>query len=172
SRRLCAHCSAVRVGAYALVRGADRGSFVQLAVHPHREPVGSDRLARGDQRRAGDLDPRYRKLAPMVRFGAAIIAAGVLVPATDALALWDDKLELFAPQTLTRDDNVFRISSDLPAAVLGLSSKGDTYSTTSLGFNLDVPVSRQRFQGGVTWNKTRYDRFIGLNWEGHQARGT
>ena len=107
-----------------------------------------------------------------MRFGAAIIAAGVLVPATDALALWDDKLELFAAQTLTRDDNVFRISSDLPAAVLGLSSKGDTYSTTSLGFNLDVPVSRQRFQGGVTWNKTRYDRFIGLNWEGHQARGT
>src|SRR5207237_5054904 len=114
----------------------------------------------------------YRKLAPMVRFGAAIIAAGVLVPATDALALWDDKLELFAAQTLTRDDNVFRISSDLPAAVLGLSSKGDTYSTTSLGFNLDVPVSRQRFQGGVTWSKTRFDRFTILNWDGYHGQGT
>jgi exopolysaccharide biosynthesis operon protein EpsL len=108
----------------------------------------------------------------MVRFGAAIIVAGVLVPVTDAVALWDDKLELFAAQTLTRDDNVFRISSGFdPAAVLGSPSKGDTYSTTSLGFNLDVPVSRQRFQGGVTWNKTRYDRFIGLNWDGHEARG-
>ncbi len=108
----------------------------------------------------------------MVRFGAAIIVAGVLVPVTDAIALWDDKLELFAAQTLTRDDNVFRISSGLdPAAALGSSSKGDTYSTTSLGFNLDVPVSRQRFQGGVTWNKTRYDRFSFLNWDGHQGRG-
>ncbi|TMH82094.1 MAG: hypothetical protein E6H47_14420 [Betaproteobacteria bacterium] len=85
-----------------------------------------------------------------MRLGAAIIIAGVLVPATDAVALWDDKLELFASQTLTRDDNVFRISSLVPAAVLGSSSKSDTYSTTSLGFNLDVPVSRQRFQGGVT----------------------
>ena len=108
----------------------------------------------------------------MVRFGAAIIAAGVLVPVTDAVALWDDKLELFAAQTLTRDDNVFRISSGLdPAVALGSSSKGDTYSTTSLGFNLDVPVSRQRFQGGVTWNKTRYDRFTVLNGDGHQGQG-
>jgi len=52
-----------------------------------------------------------------------------------------------------------------------LSSKGDTSSTTSFGFNLDVPVSRQRFQGGVTWNKTRYDRFTILNLDGHQGRG-
>ncbi len=109
----------------------------------------------------------------MVRFGAAIIVAGVLVPVTDAVALWDDKLELFAAQTLTRDDNVFRISSGLdPAVALGLSSKGDTYSTTSLGFNLDIPVSRQRFQGGVTWNKTRWDRLTILNLDGHQGRGT
>jgi exopolysaccharide biosynthesis operon protein EpsL len=108
----------------------------------------------------------------MVRFGAAIIVAGVLVPVTDAVALWDDRLELFVAQTVTRDDNVFRISSGLdPAAALGSSSKGDTYSTTSLGFNLDVPVSRQRFQGGVTWNKSRFDRFAILNWDGHQGRG-
>jgi exopolysaccharide biosynthesis operon protein EpsL len=109
----------------------------------------------------------------MVRFGAAIIVAGVLVPVTDAVALWDDKLELFVAQAVTRDDNVFRISSGLdPAAALGSSSKGDTYSTTSLGFNLDVPVSRQRFQGGVTWNKTRYERFTILNLDGHQGQGT
>ena len=108
----------------------------------------------------------------MVRFGAAIIAAGVLVPVTDAVALWDDRLELFAAQTLTWDDNVFRISSGLdPAAALGSSSKEDTYSTTSLGFNRDFPVSRQRFQGGVTWNKTRYDRFTVLNGDGHQGQG-
>jgi len=74
-------------------------------------------------------------------------------------------------ETATRDDNVFRISSGLDPAALGSSSKGDTYSTTSLGFNLDVPVSRQRFQGGVTWNKTRYDRFTILNLDGHQGRG-
>jgi hypothetical protein len=32
-------------------------------------------------------------------------------------------------------------------------------------------VSRQRFQGGVTWNKTRYDRFTILNLDGYQGRG-
>jgi len=32
-------------------------------------------------------------------------------------------------------------------------------------------VSRQRFQGGVTWNKTRYDRFTVLNGDGHQGQG-
>src|SRR6266850_2222568 len=178
SPRLRPHCGAVRVGAYAVVCGADRGSSVQLAVHPHQEPVGADCLARDHQRRTGDLDPDYRKLASMVRrrwlreFGAAIIVAGVLAPVTDAVALWDDKLELFVAETVTRDDNVFRISSGLDPAALGLSSKGDTSSTTSFGFNLDVPVSRQRFQGGVTWNKTRYDRFTVLNLDGHQGRGT
>src|SRR6267378_3938450 len=126
-----------------------------------------------NQRRTRDLDRCYRRLGPIVRFGAAILVAGVLVPVTDAVALWDDKLELFAAQAVTRDDNAFRISSGLdPAAAPGLSSKGDTYSTTSLGFNLDIPVSRQRFQGGVTWNKTRWDRFTILNLDGHQGRGT
>jgi len=66
---------------------------------------------------------------------------------------------------------VFRISSSSdPAAVLGTSSKGDTYYTTSLGFNFDVPASRQRFQGGLAWNETRYDRFKVLNLTGHDGR--
>lgn len=107
----------------------------------------------------------------MRRFGAAIIVAGVLVPVTDAVALWDDKLELFVAETVSRDSNVFRIpdSAD-PVAVVGSSSKGDTYYTTSPGFNLDVPVSRQRFVGGVKWNYTRYNRFTVLDFDGHEGR--
>ena len=103
---------------------------------------------------------------------AALLAVGVLVPVTEAVALWDDRLELFAAQTVARDDNVFRISSHLdPAAVLGSPSKGDTYYTTSLGFKLDVPVSRQRFQASLAWNITRYDRFAVLNLDnGHDGR--
>jgi len=102
---------------------------------------------------------------------AVIIVAGVLVPVTDAVALWDDRLELFVAETVTRDDNVFRISSAQdPAAVLGSSSKGDTYHTTSFGLNLDVPVSRQRFQVGLTWNDTRYDRFTFLDLTGRSGR--
>ena len=54
--------------------------------------------------------------------------------------------------------------------VLGSPSKSDTYGTTSLGFNLDLPLGRQRLQGGFTYNHTRYQRFTVLDWDGHQAR--
>jgi hypothetical protein len=78
----------------------------------------------------------------------ALMIAGTIVPATNAHALWEDRLALFALETVTHDDNVFRISSAVdPASVLRSSSAGDTYQTTSLGVNLDVPVSRQRFRG-------------------------
>jgi exopolysaccharide biosynthesis operon protein EpsL len=103
--------------------------------------------------------------------GAAVLLIGGLAPATDANALWGDRLELFVSEAVIHDDNVFRISSQSdPAAVLGSSSKGDTYRTTSLGFNLDVPVSRQRFQGGLTLSNTNYDRFTVLNFDGHDGR--
>jgi exopolysaccharide biosynthesis operon protein EpsL len=100
-----------------------------------------------------------------------VAAIGVLLPTTKALALWDDKLALFAEERVTRDDNVFRISRDLdPTTTIGSSSKADTFHTTSLGLNLDVPISRQRFQGGYTWNDTRYSQFTDLDFIGHDAR--
>jgi exopolysaccharide biosynthesis operon protein EpsL len=122
-----------------------------------------DRGASGRGRRAAGL--RLRGM------GAAIIVAGAFVPVTDAAALWDDRLELFVAESVTRDDNVFRISSarDL-ASVLGSSSKGDTYRTTSFGFNFDVPAGRQRFTGGLAWNDTRYNQFDFLDLTGHAGR--
>lgn len=94
------------------------------------------------------------------RIGAAITVAGVLAPTTEAVALWDDRLELFVSETVTWDDNVFRLSNDSdPEDFLGSPSKGDTYFTTSFGFNLDVPVGRQRLVGSFALNRTRYDRF-------------
>jgi exopolysaccharide biosynthesis operon protein EpsL len=101
----------------------------------------------------------------------AIAVAGLFLPATEAFALWDDKLKLFAEEKATRDDNIFRISKDVdPASAIGSTSRGDTYHTTSLGFDLDVPVSRQRFQAGYTGNATRFNRFTDLDFNGHDAR--
>ena len=103
----------------------------------------------------------------------AIAVAGLFLPAAEAFASWDDKLTLFAEEKDTHDDNVFRISKDAdPATVINSSSKGDTYRTTSLGFNLDAPVSRQRFQAGYTWNDNRYNQFNDLDNQGHDARAT
>ena len=102
---------------------------------------------------------------------ALFVSAAVLMPVTDAAALWDDKLELFIAESVTYDDNVFRISSRAdPVAALGTPSKGDTYTTTSPGFNFDIPLSRQRFVGGVKWNYTRYNRFTVLDFDGHEGR--
>lgn len=88
---------------------------------------------------------------------------GLLLSATQAFALWDDKLKPFVEEKVTRDDNLFRISK-------AADPVGDTYRTTSLGFNLDAPVIRQRFQVGYTWNATRYDQFRDLDSKGHDAR--
>jgi exopolysaccharide biosynthesis operon protein EpsL len=104
--------------------------------------------------------------------GGAIAVAGLFLPATEASALWDDKLTLLAEERATHDDNVLRISKDVDPKDIGASSRGDTYRTTSLGFNFDVPASRQRFQGGYTWNATRYNQYTDLDSDGHDARAT
>src|SRR5712691_5316067 len=101
--------------------------------------------------------PRLRSL------GAILFAAGLLMPVARAFALWDDKLQLFAEEKVTHDGNIFRFSKDLDPV-------GDTYRTTSLGFNLDAPVSRQRFQVDYTWNATRFNRSPELDFDGHDAR--
>ena len=101
---------------------------------------------------------RSRGGAPMRRrdLQAAIVVAGMLVPVADATALWKDKVEVFVAETITHDDNVFRLSdaSD-PATTIGSSSKGDTYTTTLLGFRFDVPVSSVPLMlMSFSWNTT------------------
>jgi hypothetical protein len=61
-----------------------------------------DGAGRGSPRRAGSWLPTL---------SAAILLIGGLTPATDANALWGDRLELFVAEAVTHDDNVFRISS-------------------------------------------------------------
>lgn len=109
---------------------------------------------------------RWRRRASL--FGIAWFAA---VAATPAWALWDGKFTPFVEEKGTHDDNVFRLSKNVdPVAAIGSTSPGDTYTTTSLGFALDAPVSRQRFQAGYTWSATRYNQFTDLDFNGHDAR--
>ena len=133
---------------------------------PKTGPCGETPVTRG--RSAQGRACRWLRV-----LGGAIAVTGFFMPAPKALALWDDKLQLFVEEKVTHDDNVFRLSKNAdPASAIGSTSTGDTYHTTSLGFNFDVPVSRQRFQAGYTWNATRYNRFTGLDLDGHDARAT
>ena len=83
------------------------------------------------------------------------------------------KLTPFVEETVTTDDNVFRISNQVdPVTAIGSSSRGDTYRTTSVGLSADVPVSLQRFQATVTYNSNRYDRFHELDYDGYDLHGS
>ena len=79
----------------------------------------------------------------------------------------------FVEETVTTDDNVFRISNQLdPMTVIGFPSRGDTYRTTSVGLSADVPVSLQRFVASLTYDSYRYDRFHELDYDGYNLRGS
>lgn len=83
------------------------------------------------------------------------------------------KFTPFAEETVTTDDNLFRISNQVdPKTVIGSASRGDTYLTTSVGLSADVPVSLQRFQATLTYNIYRYDRFHLLDYDGYDLRGS
>jgi exopolysaccharide biosynthesis operon protein EpsL len=154
------------VGAIARRRAAlmrDRS----LAVRP---PAGASRPhARGGaawQLSAG------RPGAGNLSYG---LAGLLLLPATDAPAQAQDpaKLTPFVQEALTADDNVFRMSKDVdPTTAIGSSSRGDTYRTTSFGLSAEMPVSLQRFVANLTFNNTRYQRFSGLDSDGHELRGS
>jgi exopolysaccharide biosynthesis operon protein EpsL len=122
----------------------------------------------------GPLTMRLRKLLVLALTvaGCGIWAPTVAFCASDVLEPSDDWFELFASEAVTWEDNLFRISSGVdPVPLLGTSDAGDWYRTTSFGFNVDVPVRRQRLVGGLKLYNTRYDRFTALDLDdGHDGR--
>ena len=100
-------------------------------------------------------------------FLAAALLAALPQP---ALALFGDRLELWAAQNVTYDSNVFRISDALDPASIGALGRSDTSYTTHVGAMLRVPWSLQRFEADLDWYRTRYDTFDDLDFTGHRAR--
>lgn len=104
-------------------------------------------------------------------WAAAALGASLLVPASNALALLGDRLEIFASEQITYDSNPFRLSRGVNNFVaLGNTNRSDVIFTTSGGFNLNIPVSRQRFVAGLTLSDVRYNRFSDLNHTGRDGR--
>ena len=139
-----------------------------------------DAPAIGDLPRPADvveLHPARNRATRAAGGGAHLtycLAAGLLLsPAVRAEGQDPAKLTPFVEETLTTDDNVFRISKDVdPATVIGSSSRADTYHTTAFGLNAEMPLSLQRFVANLTFNSTRYQRFSGLDSNGHDLRGS
>jgi hypothetical protein len=93
--------------------------------------------------------------------GVCFLVAAALLPAGEARALWDDRLELSAAQSAYHDDNVLR----QPAG-----ESADTYRVTTLGLRLDAPAGRQRLRGDLAVNSVRYRRFGEFDLDGHDGQ--
>ncbi|TLZ43977.1 MAG: hypothetical protein E6K32_06220 [Gammaproteobacteria bacterium] len=143
-------------------------------------PRADDAPAIGDLARPADvvqLHPARDRATHAAGGGAHLtycLAAGLLLsPAVRAEGQDPAKLTPFVEETLTTDDNVFRISKALdPATVIGSSSRADTYHTTAFGLNAEMPLSLQRFVANLTFNSTRYQRFSRFDSDGHDLRGS
>ena len=143
-------------------------------------PRADDAPATGDSPRPADvvqLHPARDRATHAAGGGAHLtycLAAGLLLsPAVRAEGQDPAKLTPFVEETLTTDDNVFRISKDVdPVTVIGSSSRADTYHTTALGLNAEMPLSLQRFVANLTFNSTRYQRFSRFDSDGHDLRGS
>lgn len=105
------------------------------------------------------------------RLRAAWLFPALVLAPFPAAALFKDRVEVFAAENVTYDDNVFRLSPDVDTrSAIGSDHRSDTISTTSVGASLDLPYSLQRFQANYTWFANRYHRFDQLNFNGHTAR--
>ena len=99
--------------------------------------------------------------------GVTLVALAGAFP-SQALALWGDRLEIYGQEHVIHDSNIFRLS-DARASALGITEKSDTYYVTTVGLNLDLPVSRQRFRAGLAYHESRFERYKQLNFGGHDA---
>ena len=106
-----------------------------------------------------------RVLAPGTIIGV------LLLPAPTAMAQVAGPFKLFVQETVSWDDNVYRLPSaspDRPGS--DVPQRGDTYYTTSAGVSFDVPFGRQHLLGNVTINDSRYQTYSRLDYTGHDAR--
>ncbi len=112
-----------------------------------------------------------RRAASARPFARCLLAVGLLAASTGARALYDDRLTVFADETLSWDSNVTRVAGGFnPTTGTDLPRLRDWRAMTTVGVAFDVPVSRQRFQGGYAYNDARYHRLRELDYTGHEGR--
>jgi len=102
-------------------------------------------------------------------FRIAALLAG-LVTATPALALFNDRVEIWAAENITHDSNVLRLSKTLSPESAGASQLHDTIYTTHIGISANLPVSQQLFLAEFTRYKSKYKYFKDFDFDGHTAR--
>jgi exopolysaccharide biosynthesis operon protein EpsL len=105
---------------------------------------------------------------------AAPLAAVLLAPATQALALDGDRVLLRGLASATYNSNVLGLSDQLSPAVANLftggRSEGDMIWGIGAGLSLNLPVSRQRIRFDGTATGYSYSNYDELNYTGYGVR--
>lgn len=108
---------------------------------------------------------------PVLRSIAGIGFSCLALWGTGARADEADVFNFIVGQTVTYDDNLFRLSDSADTrAILGTSQRSDTVSTTYGGLTFDKLVSRQKLHADVIWNMNRFSRFSELDYNGMRAK--
>lgn len=95
-----------------------------------------------------------------------LLAAACLACASSAQADAGDVFNVLVSQTLTYDDNLFRLpAGQNPSTGGGSTSRADIVSHTGVRLTADKPVGRQVLHAAIGMTKVRYDRHRQLDGE-------
>ena len=82
----------------------------------------------------------------------------------------DDFFSPFVTGAYQYDDNFFRLQNDQAALNhLGTADRAASYTVLSAGANLNWQVSRQRIKAKAEVNRTRFDRYSALDFDGRDT---
>jgi exopolysaccharide biosynthesis operon protein EpsL len=89
------------------------------------------------------------------------MALSVVLAPLPALADEQDTFNVRWSESLTRDNNLFRLPDGVDPSMVGLnsSSRGDTIRTDTLGLTADKAYSLQRFHLGARLDRNHYSRY-------------
>lgn len=96
-----------------------------------------------------------------------MLGVGVATPALAVL-----EINPYLSAGVMHDDNVLRLADAAEAEELrGDSRRGDTVTTYTVGVGADYSRGQQKLVLGAAANRTEYDRFRELDYEGHDLSG-
>ena len=108
------------------------------------------------------------------RFGVSVSPVFVLMVlmmnGTVAKADQDDFFSPFVTGAYSYDSNFFRLQNDQAALDrLGTTDRAASYTILSAGANINWQVSRQRIKAKAEVNRTRFDRYTALDFDGRDT---
>ncbi|HUW28404.1 MAG TPA: XrtB/PEP-CTERM-associated polysaccharide biosynthesis outer membrane protein EpsL [Sulfuriferula sp.] len=102
--------------------------------------------------------------------GKLALLVVVAVAAAPARADSGDTFTPYVRGLYNYDSNLFRLQNDQAAMTqLGTTNTAESYHTLGAGMNMNWRLSRQAIKGHIEFNRTRYDTYNVLDYDGRDA---